>query len=59
MDKETETIFAKNCNHVFVEDMIDTMFPYKEGVYIRYCEYCGLSDTYIKELLNQSKKLNK
>ena len=34
---------ANLCNHSIVNDYIDTMFPYREGILISYCEYCELS----------------
>lgn len=61
-NKDNEVFFAKNCKHLFVEDYIDSMNPYKEGIYIKYCEYCGLEVSYIEVLIeehNKSKKLKK
>lgn len=49
---------AKNCKHEYIDDYIDTMFPYREGILITYCEFCGLSKDYITKLLKEpSKKL--
>lgn len=59
---ENELFFAKNCKHIFIEDYIDNMNPYKECIYIKYCESCGLEETYIKTLIDQNnnnKKLKK
>ena len=53
MDNDSNYYNAKNCEHKFVIDYIDTMFPYREGIMITYCEYCGLSKEYIKKLLDK------
>ena len=32
--KEVDIYYANNCEHSFIEDYIDTMFPYREGILI-------------------------
>ena len=54
--KEVDKYYANNCQHSFIEDYIDTMFPYREGILIVYCEYCGLSKKYIDRLLEPKEK---
>lgn len=53
MDEKTavDLYYAKKCNHIYIEDYIDTMFPYREGILIIYCENCGLSKDYIDKLI--------
>jgi hypothetical protein len=41
--KELDMKISKLCDHNFVNDYIDTMFPYRESILITYCEYCELS----------------
>ena len=58
-DKDNHTFHAINCKHKFIDDYIDTMFPYREGILITYCEFCGLSKDYIQKLLKKLKsKIN-
>ena len=56
---ENELFFAKNCKHLFIEDYIDCMNPYREGIFIKYCEYCGLDETYVEFLIEKEKKCKK
>lgn len=55
-NKELDFYIAKNCKHNYIDDYIDTMFPYREGIYIVYCEKCGLSKEYIEILLKPKEK---
>lgn len=60
MDNESNNTFnAINCEHVYIDDYIDTMFPYREGILITYCEICGLSKKYIEKLKNDYEKIEK
>jgi hypothetical protein len=45
--EELDKKIAKICKHDFINDYIDTMFPYREGILITYCEYCELSKEFI------------
>ena len=45
-----QTYDAINCKHEYINDYIDTMFPYREGILITYCQFCGLSKDYIQKL---------
>ena len=35
-------ILRSTCNHKWIVDSIDQMYPFKEGIRIKYCEYCEL-----------------
>ena len=58
-DKSNHIYYAENCKHGYIDDYIDTMFPYREGILITYCKYCGLSKDYIEKLINENVKLEK
>ena len=49
--KAIDLYYAKKCKHSYIEDYIDNMFPYKEGILIIYCEKCGLSKEYVENLI--------
>ena len=53
MDKKKaiDLFHAKKCEHNYIEDYIDNMFPYKEGILIIYCNKCGLEKGYIQKLI--------
>ena len=42
--KKAETYLKFNCNHNWITDSIDSMEGYKEGIIIKYCTECELSD---------------
>jgi len=50
--KELNIKIANACNHEFIDDYIDTMFPYREGILITYCKYCELSKSYVESNKN-------
>ena len=52
-DKSNHIYYAENCKHEYIDDYIDTMFPYREGILITYCKNCGLSKKYVNELLGK------
>ena len=58
-DKSNHIYYAKTCDHEYIDDYIDTMFPYRECIPITYCKYCGLCKEYIDKLLNEDVKLEK
>tara|TARA_Y100001970_G_C13828674_1_gene648598 strand:- start:332 stop:592 length:261 start_codon:yes stop_codon:yes gene_type:complete len=42
--RNIENILRKRCNHQWVIDYIDQMYPtFKEGIRIEYCKYCELN----------------
>ena len=44
LERLTE-IISKKCDHKWCIDSIDQMINYKEGIEIKYCEKCLLSDS--------------
>lgn len=58
-DKSNHTFNAVNCEHDYIDDYMDTMFPYREGVLITYCKTCGLSKKYIEKLKTNYEKIEK
>lgn len=54
-DKKNRLVYldkkiAQLCKHEFINDYIDTMFPYRESILITYCKYCELSKSVIDSL---------
>jgi len=41
--KKLENKISHLCDHEFINDYIDTMYPYRESIPITYCDFCGLS----------------
>lgn len=40
--EDIKCILRSTCNHKWIDDTIDQMYPFKEGICIKYCEYCEL-----------------
>ena len=57
-NNSNDTLEALNCKHQFIDDYIDTMFPYREGILITYCQYCGLSKDYIEKIIKKIENKN-
>ena len=41
---ELNIAIIENCNHEWVNDFVDSMFPYRLSQPIRYCTKCELTD---------------
>jgi len=46
--KNIDLKIARSCKHEIINDYIDTMFPYREGILISYCKFCELSKSFIE-----------
>ena len=44
---ELDKKIIKTCKHDIIIDYIDTMFPYREGIMIKYCKHCEFSEDII------------
>ena len=55
-DNSNNIYYAKECKHEYIDDYIDTMFPYREGIPITYCKFCGLCKEYIAKILKDDIK---